>query len=232
MRLFTTGGGHSFGKVAGAAMAESWRDQQPPQRPATRPRRKSAAPASNPTGGSRAKEEEKRLGRTPEPHRVIGKLGCTGINVYGWLDMGATVNPDNPASRYNGTLAPNDRNEFQFNQTLPGDGEDAEHREHGWDIGGRVDLFTARTISIANRSASRPTATDRQNGTPASIRLGDASSLWRSGLWQLVAEARPFLYDHRLRVDDGHEQLLLFDELCRAICRADHEHGRPVHWKK
>jgi len=48
---------------------------------------------------------------------VIGKIGCTDINVYGWLDAGGTANPANPASRYNGTLTPNDRNEFQFNHS-------------------------------------------------------------------------------------------------------------------
>ena len=48
-----------------------------------------------------AKEEEEKGDeeeKAPEPHRLIGKLGCTDINVYGWLDAGGTANADNPAS--------------------------------------------------------------------------------------------------------------------------------------
>ena len=75
-----------------------------------------------------------------EPHQLIGKVGRTDINVYGWLDMGITGNPDNPVSRYNGALAPNDRNEFQFNQTYLVMEKTLNTGKHGWDIGGRADL--------------------------------------------------------------------------------------------
>ena len=84
---------------------------------ATTPNPKTDQPATKADEAAAKPEEKEEEEKADEPHRVIGKLGCTDINVYGWLDMGATVNPDNPASRYNGTLAPNDRNEFQFNQT-------------------------------------------------------------------------------------------------------------------
>ena len=102
----------------------------------TRPEGRRARPSLKKSGREKAEEE-----KADEPHRVIGKLGCTDINVYGWLDMGVTVNPDNPASRYNGTLAPNDRNEFQFNQTYLVMEKTLNTDEHGWDIGGRVDLL-------------------------------------------------------------------------------------------
>ena len=72
---------------------------------------------------------------------MIGKIGCTDINVYGWLDAGGTVNADNPASRYNGTLAPNDRNEFQFNQLYMVMEKTLKTDDGCWDIGGRVDLL-------------------------------------------------------------------------------------------
>ena len=91
-----------------------------------------------------AKEEEEKGDeeeKAPEPHRVIGKIGCTDINVYGWLDAGGTVNPDNPASGYNGTLAPNDRNEFQFNQLYMVMEKALKTDDGCWDIGGRVDLL-------------------------------------------------------------------------------------------
>jgi hypothetical protein len=84
-----------------------------------------------------AAEEEK----APEPHRLIGNLGCTKINVTGWLDMGFSGNTDNPASRYNGTLAPNDRNEFQFNQLYMVLEKTLKTDDCNWDIGGRVDLL-------------------------------------------------------------------------------------------
>ncbi len=96
---------------------------------------RSAAAAEEPLTGGEGEEEQ-----VPEPYRIIGKVGSTNVNVYGWLDAGVTANADNPASRYNGTLAPNDRDEFQVNQ-LYLVMERAINAECGWDIGGRVDLL-------------------------------------------------------------------------------------------
>jgi len=108
---------------------------------ATEPEKKTeAAPEAK-------KEEEKKDESSsdeesaPEPHRLIGKLGCTKINITGWLDMGGTANFDNPASRYNGTLAPNDRNEFQFNQFYWVFERPLDTADCKWDIGGRIDLL-------------------------------------------------------------------------------------------
>ena len=95
--------------------SQNGQKQSPDNVPVVPPNPKTDQPA--PKADEAAKPEEKaEEEKADEPHRVIGKLGCTGINVYGWLDMGVTANPDNPASHYNGTLTPNDRNEFQFNQ--------------------------------------------------------------------------------------------------------------------
>jgi hypothetical protein len=89
-----------------------------------------------------AKPEEKAdEAKADEPHRVIGKIGHSEINVYGWLDAGGTGNPANPASHYNGTLAPNDRDEFQFNQAYLVFEKTLDTAKNGWDIGGRVDLL-------------------------------------------------------------------------------------------
>ena len=55
--------------------------------------------------------------------------------------MGITTNFANPASHYNGTLAPNDRNEFQFNQTYLVMEKTLDTKDHNWDVGGRVDLL-------------------------------------------------------------------------------------------
>ena len=111
----------------------------PPPSAATEEQKKAeAAPAEEKKDEAASDEEEK----APEPHRLIGQLGCTKINITGWLDAGGTANFDNPPSRYNGTLAPNDRNEFQFNQLYmvmerPLKIDDC----HPLDIGGRVDLL-------------------------------------------------------------------------------------------
>jgi hypothetical protein len=97
------------------------------------------APAAKSNGEQKAeetKEEEKE-----EPWRLIGELGCTGINVNGWVNMGRTFNADDPQSRYNGTLAPNDRNEFQLNQTYLVMEKALKTDERCWDIGGRLDLL-------------------------------------------------------------------------------------------
>ena len=55
--------------------------------------------------------------------------------------MGGTGNPDSPPSRYNGTLAPNDRNEFQFNQLYMVMEKPLKTDDCCWDIGGRIDML-------------------------------------------------------------------------------------------
>ena len=121
-------------------VSQNGQNQSPNNVPVVPPNPKTDQPA--PKADEAAKPEEKaEEEKADEPHRVIGKVGCTGINIYGWLEAGITGNADNPASRYNGTLAPNDRNEFQFNQNYLVIEKTLNTDEHGWDIGGRVDLL-------------------------------------------------------------------------------------------
>ena len=108
--------------------------------PSGQPAAKPEEPAAKP---EEKKEEEKKEEeeKPPEPRHLIGDLGCTGINVNGWVDIGGTFNPQNPGSHYNGTLAPNDRDEIQFNQTYLVM-EKALKPENGcWDLGGRIDFL-------------------------------------------------------------------------------------------
>jgi hypothetical protein len=92
------------------------------------------APNGNEANGN---EQEKK----DEPRQWIGNIGCTNINVRGWVDAGVTANADNPASRYNGTLAPNDRNEFQLNQFYLVMEKALKTDDCNWDYGGRVDML-------------------------------------------------------------------------------------------
>ena len=87
------------------------------------------------------KEEEKKEEPKPEPWHLIGNVGCTNLNVNGWFDMGGTINPANPASHYNGTLAPNDRDEWQFNQTYLVMEKRLKTDGGCWDFGGRIDFL-------------------------------------------------------------------------------------------
>ncbi|MHB1035408.1 MAG: outer membrane beta-barrel protein [Pirellulales bacterium] len=103
-----------------------------PPPPTNQPAPEAEEPAAKP-------EEEKE--QKEEPWRLVGDLPGTGIHVNGWVDMGITANGDRPHSRYNGTLAPNDRNEFQFNQTYLVMEKSLKPEEHCWDLGGRVDLL-------------------------------------------------------------------------------------------
>ncbi len=114
--------GENGPSAPGAAAEKEKKMEAPPEE-----EKKEEAPA----------EEEK----APEPKRLIGNPGCTKINITGWLDMGMTGNSDNPALRYNGTLAPNDRNEFQFNQLYMVMEKALKTDDCKWDIGGRVDLL-------------------------------------------------------------------------------------------
>ncbi len=111
----------------------------PPSASAETENKAEAAPAAEEKKDESSSEEEEKA---PEPHRLIGQLGCTKVNITGWLDGGGTINPDFPPSRYNGTLAPNDRNEFQFNQLYMVMERPLKIDEcHPWDIGARVDLL-------------------------------------------------------------------------------------------
>ena len=87
------------------------------------------------------KEEEKKEEPPPEPCRLIGNIGCSNLSVTGWIDMGGTIDPANPASHYNGTLAPNDRDEWQFDQTYLVMEKKLKTDNGCWDYGGRVDLL-------------------------------------------------------------------------------------------
>ena len=111
-------------------------------------------------------EENADEEKADEPHRVIGKVGCTGINIYGWLDAGITGNADSPASRYNGTLAPNDRNEFQFNQSYLVI-EKTLNTDHGWDIGGRIDLLYGTDYIYCESLGFETNPDGSRNGMPA-----------------------------------------------------------------
>jgi hypothetical protein len=76
-----------------------------------------------------------------EPNRLIGDTGHHGINVYGYIDAGITGNGNGAASHYNGLVAPNDRDDFQFNQVYLTVEKTLDLEKNCWDIGGRVDLM-------------------------------------------------------------------------------------------
>lgn len=64
------------------------------------------------------------------------------IDVRGWIDQGFTWNPDNPANRFNGPVAYNDRsNEYMLNQLYMIAERVTKTDDGGWDLGGRVDLL-------------------------------------------------------------------------------------------
>ena len=112
-------------------------DQQAPPAPAQK--KAEAAPATPVVepAAEAAPEEPK----APEPKRLIGNIGKTSINVSGWVDAGGTFNTDNPPSKYNGTLAPNDRNQFQMNQLYLVMEKKLDTEKNCWDFGGRIDFL-------------------------------------------------------------------------------------------
>ena len=121
-----------------AYFAPSDKGPSAPDAAAEKDKKTEAAPEEEKKEEEAAPEEEK----APEPKRLIGQVGCTKLNITGWLDAGGTINPDYPPSHYNGTLAPNDRNEFQFNQLYMVMERPLKIDEcHPWDIGARVDLL-------------------------------------------------------------------------------------------
>jgi len=66
----------------------------------------------------------------------------TGLIVGGWLEQGYTYNADQPADRFNGPVATNDRhNEYQMNQLWLYAVKPTDTGGSGWDIGGRLDVL-------------------------------------------------------------------------------------------
>ncbi len=85
-----------------------------------------------------------------------------GFTVTGWLDVGATANSDNTASRYNGPLAFNDRRELQVNQLYAILERQADTGGCGWDWGARVDVLFG-TDYIFNQMRGWETRDDGTN---------------------------------------------------------------------
>lgn len=82
--------------------------------------------------------------RSGKPFKLIDTPGlrCRGINVGGWLQQGITFNADNPADRFNGPVATNDRDtEWQMNQLWLFAERPINTGGCGWDLGGRVDVL-------------------------------------------------------------------------------------------
>ena len=125
--------------LSAAVLSSSWASAQVAVAPAPAPQ--TDQPAVKAEESAAEPEETEKEEEKEEPWRLIGEIGRTRINVNGWLDMGGTINPDHPASRYNGTLAPNDRNEWQFSQNYLVMERALKTDEHCWDVGGRVDLL-------------------------------------------------------------------------------------------
>lgn len=79
----------------------------------------------------------------PAPWRLVNSpcLDNHGIKVGGWLEQGITFNADNPADRFNGPVATNDRDgEYQLNQLWAFIDRPVGQRGSCWELGGRIDM--------------------------------------------------------------------------------------------
>jgi len=69
-------------------------------------------------------------------------LTCRRINVGGWVEQGITFNADNPADRFNGPVATNDRDgEWLMNQAWLFAERSVDTGGYGVDVGGRIDML-------------------------------------------------------------------------------------------
>jgi hypothetical protein len=93
-----------------------------------------AAPAAACDACAEAEEE------TCDPWRLFCQKEC-GWNITGFVNAGWTGNPDGPASRYNGPVTFNDRNEFMLNQLYLTAEKSIDRETCCWNWGGRVDLL-------------------------------------------------------------------------------------------
>ena len=102
---------------------------------------------------------------TCDPWRLFPTYG-NGWTVDGWIAAGATANADSPASRYNGPVTFNDRNEVQGNQLYLTMGRDADNGGYGWAWGARMDLLYGSDFVFTQAAGLElhPDGTQKWNG--------------------------------------------------------------------
>jgi len=91
-------------------------------------------------GGCRSRRWGRGCKDPCEAWRLIPTTG-RGIDIYGWIDAGATANAQAPVSRYNGPVSFNDRDELQLNQLYLVMEKALDPDPYGWQFGGRLDLL-------------------------------------------------------------------------------------------
>jgi hypothetical protein len=75
-----------------------------------------------------------------EPWRLFPALPY-GFNLTGWINGGGTANADSPASRFNGPMTFNDRDEVQLNKLYAVLERTTDTSCYCFDVGGRIDLL-------------------------------------------------------------------------------------------
>jgi hypothetical protein len=125
----------------------------------------------------RSKNLRKSDAETPWTIHQPSMLKNLGIETYGWIQQGITSNAVNPASRFNGPVACNDRaGEYQLNQfwlgfKRPTDGT------YGLDVGGTLDLVygTDWRYAYGNGMENRINAMDQLYGLTVAQIYGEVA---------------------------------------------------------
>lgn len=116
----------------------------------------SAAPACNTCGNG-------CVGPDTDPWRLFQNWNdCHEWKITGFTDAGATANRRDVASRYNGPVTFNDRNEGTLNQLWLTAENAVDTSQYSWDVGGRVDIMYGSDY-IFNQTTGFETHDD---GTP------------------------------------------------------------------
>jgi len=82
----------------------------------------------------------KNMGKRGKAKRSAGWLGDRWT-MTGFIDLGGTVNADNPTNRFNGPMTFNDRDDFTMNQMVLSLGREADNGGCGFDWGARIDVL-------------------------------------------------------------------------------------------
>lgn len=109
---------------------------RPPPAPMVEPVPMNGAAAVAAEAPACEEEEEE----TCDPWRLFCQKEC-GWNIYGFVNGGVTFNPDGPASRYNGPVTFNDRNEAMLNQLYIIGEKTIDRETCCWNWGGRIDVL-------------------------------------------------------------------------------------------
>ncbi len=158
------------------------------------------------------------------PWRLLPPLS-DGWSLTGFMDIGATANPDQPANRFNGPVTFNDRNDLQLNQLYLTLQRAPDNPGDGLSWGSRVDLLFGTDYIFVQSDGleTKPGGDNALNGVTAA---NGAPALYGLAIPQAYVD----LACNRFRVRLGHFYSIAGYEGVAATSNFFHSHAYALQY--